>query len=159
MVIRMGKRTDFTPQEVELLRAFAREKKRRDGLTGDQLGQLMGISQQNASEFTKDRAVGGIGRTTANALAQNCDYQDAEELLRELKQLAAIAEDGVGNVWHARDSARRVAEAAGVASRAIEVVIEQRKTPADARRPQKWWLQQFLNQETQMLADGEVTRR
>lgn len=148
----------FTPEEVELLRNFARKLREERGLTTTQLGELMGVEQQNASTFTKPGATGGISRITANRLAQADDLRDAEELLLVLKARAGILEEVVGNVWHSREAARRVAEAMGVAREAIDAVIAQRKAPADARRPVKWWVYQFAHQELLMQADREVRR-
>lgn len=152
----MSKRPDFTPSEVELLRSYARELQTSRKLTGEKLGALMGVKQQNASAFIKPGSVGGIGRLAANALARSENFRDAEQLLLVLKGVAAATEVSVGNVWSERDAARKVAEAMGVAAPAIDAVIAQRKAPSDARRPVKWWVFQFVQQELQMAADGEV---
>jgi len=154
----MSKRAGYSVDEVELLRACARKLKDCRGLTGAELGRIMGIEQQNASAFTKPGASKGIDRNAANGLAAAMGLLDAEELLRELKSLRAAVEDGVSNVWHARDSARRIAEALGVSPEAIEMVFARRKTPADAQRPAKWWLLQFSLQEQEIAADKERHR-
>ncbi len=157
----MTKRPDFTPQELELLRAYAREIRDHRTLTGEKLGELMESSQQTASAFTKPGSGSGIGRIAANALARNTGFRDSEECLSWLRARRAIQEGGelVGNVWSQRDTARKIAEAMGVAAAAIDAVIGQRKANEDARRPVKWWVLQFTLQETQMAADEKLNNR
>jgi hypothetical protein len=156
----MSKPTDFTPREVELLRDYAREIKGVKRLTDVQLGELMETTQQSVSAFIKDKPTQGIGRIRANSLARSQDFRDAEELLSWLKSREAIAEGGqMGNVWSARDTAKRIAEAMGVAPEAIDAVVAHRKAHADAKRPAKWWVFQFVQQEMQMAADAKEARR
>lgn len=156
----MSKRRDFTHEELELLRAFARDQKKKHRWTGEELGKVLGTRQQNASAFVKDGATQGLSRISANRLASAADFRNAEDLLQLLKSEAAIAEGihEVASVWSARETGKKIAEAMGVADKAIATVIAQRKSPGDAKRPPKWWVGMFINQETQMVADGEVRR-
>ncbi len=150
----MAKRTDFTVEEVELLRGYVRDLGKRLKLTQAQIGALMGVNQQNASAFLKNGAHAGIGRTSANALAVSQGFANAEELLSELRSLAAANEEalGVGNVWHSRDSARRIVEALGVSPAAIQAVVDERRSPSDAKRSVKWWVMEFLWKEQRTAA-------
>jgi hypothetical protein len=133
---RMGHPRDFDPEETEILREWARRIQEERKLTTTQLGELMGVKQQNASRFVAPGSIAGISRISGNNLATAAGFRDAEGLIAEGRAMAGLRAERKGNVWHARDSAVRVAKAMGYADAAIA-----------GKRPVKWWLTQIALEE------------
>jgi hypothetical protein len=144
---RMGHPRDFDDEEIELLREWARRLKEERKITTTELGELMGVKQQNASRFIADRATGGISRISGNRLASAAGFRDAEELIAEGRAMAGLRSLRKGNVWHARDSAVRVAEAMGYGDGAIAAVVARESSGDAGKRPVKWWLTQIALEE------------
>ncbi len=143
----MGHPRDFDSEETELLREWARKLKEDRKLTTTELGALMSVAQQNASRFVAIGSVSGISRISGNHLASAAGFRDAEELIAEGRAMAGLRSERKGNVWHARDSAVRVANAMSYSAAAIAAVVA-RETGGDAgKRPVKWWLTQIAIEE------------
>lgn len=144
----MGRRRDFSLDELELLREAARSYMLENGIKQGPLAELMDMRQQNVSRFVATGSIAGISRISGNRLAQACGFRDAEELIAEGRAMAGLRAERRGNVWHARDSARRVAEAMGYSAESIRSVVEREAdNAAAAKRPAKWWLTQIALEE------------
>ncbi len=150
----VGHPKDFELEDMEILRDAARELKAREKWSDERLGTELGIAQQNAQRFVGKNATGGISRKTANRLAIACRFRDAEELVMEGRAMKGLRSGGKGNVWHARDSAVRMAEAVGYSREAIDAVMERCNKPEFGRETVKWWLSQFVLEELQHAAGG-----
>lgn len=153
-----GKPSDFEPWETEILRDVARRTRVNEKLTGTALGAILGIAQQNASRFVGSSPIGGIARKHANRLAAHLGFRDAEELLQE----EAVMREGVGgggNVWHARDSAARIARTLGYPEDAIVAIIKRWTTKEHAGRPVKWWIAEIVLEEMKQAADRPLSPR
>lgn len=155
----MAKAHTFTEEDVELLRRFARELMSERGLTTIQLGEILELGQQRASAFTTAGSIARIGRPAANALARHVGLPHCESLLQELRARWGAEGVAVGNVWGERDSAARVALALEYDARAIERVKDRFKDDQSAaKRPKKWWLEQFAQEERWLEAKGGESR-
>jgi hypothetical protein len=152
-----GHPADFEHEDMELLREAARALKAKEGLSQRQLGEALDIAQQNAGLFTRPNSSTGISRKTANRLAVAVGFRDAEELISEGRAMKGIRSVSKGNVWHARDSAVRVAEAMGYTSEAIAAVVAKYTGTQFGKEERKWWLNEIMMEEARQGL--EVTRR
>lgn len=143
----MGHPRDFDGEETEILRTVARQLQADRKLNTTQLGELMGVRQQNASRFVVTGSTSGISRISGNRLASAAGFRDAEELIAEGKAMAGLRAERRGNVWHARDSAVRVAKAMGYGSDSVDAVVAREVGAEAGKKPVKWWLTQIALEE------------
>lgn len=148
----MGHPKAFTVEEASILRAALTEAKAKHDWSDQYIADQIGVVQQNVSRFLRG---GGPSRQSAKGIARLLNYHDADELIAEHIAMAGI-KGGTrgGNVWHARDSAVRVAEAMGYAAAAIQAIVERHATPDDARQPAKWWLSRIALEEQFQESSG-----
>jgi hypothetical protein len=138
-----GKQSGYTPEEMGRLRALANEL-HDGGMSDEKLGQLMGMTQQNANRF---RRGGGIHRISANRLVAARDFPDAESFLREGGLMAGVEISKKGGKWSAKRAAERIVLEAGFDPDVVSRFLEERSSPADAKHPLKWWLVQLAFEE------------
>ncbi len=136
-----GHPSDFDLEDQQILREEAEQLRQKKGWTKTHMGVVLGIKQQNVSRFLS--GIGGIRRRTANRLALECGFRDAEGLIAEGRFMRGL-KSTAGNVWSSRDSAVRMAEAIGYAPTTIDAVVERMKAPEYAQKSAKWWLEQFM---------------
>jgi transcriptional regulator with XRE-family HTH domain len=136
-----GHPSDFDIEDQQILREEASRLMKEKGWTKTELGNVLGIKQQNVSRFIN--AIGGIRRRTANRLAHAIGFDDAEALISEGRFMRGL-KSTAGNVWSARDSARRMAAAVGYPAEAIQAVVDRMSDPECAKKSTKWWLEQFM---------------
>jgi transcriptional regulator with XRE-family HTH domain len=148
-----GKKEVFSPEENSILRAALRKLREERGLSQEALGALLGMTQQTAGRLVSTE--GGMGRVTANALARELGYNDAEHYLREVGILALVD----GRAADAESSSER--EVAIVVARrleyddgAVEAVLARYADAETRGRSIRWWLTKFGDEERERAADG-----
>lgn len=147
-----GKPPSFSDDENRVLRAALRELQKQRGISGAALGRLLGTSQSAMSQLLGYERR-GLSRSTANKLARELKFRDAEALLLDRDVLAAMKEIPSGRAWGNRDMAIRIAQRLGYEQNAIEAIIA-RYTDASARtRPSKWWITKFGEEERELAVD------
>lgn len=147
-----GKKEAFTPEENAVLRAELSRYRAEHRLSQSEIGELLGIKQQNVGRF--ERGAGGLGRQTANKLAVLAGFRDAEDLLLDRGVLAEMKElPAAGAAWTRRDWAVRMARSASVDEAAIQAVISRYTDDSSRVRLEKWWLMKFTTEDQERQAD------
>lgn len=153
-----GKPEAFSAEENKVLRDTLRALRDEREMTQADVGRLLGIKQQNAGRLLGSSPHTGMGRQTANKLAEALGYRDAEQLLLERGALAGMKATPAGNEWHDRDSAVRIARLIKVDERAITNIV-QRYTDATALAwPVKRWIARMQQEEAEIAADEAAAR-
>lgn len=153
-----GKPEAFSAEENKVLRGALRELREERQLTQAEVGRLLGIKQQNAGRLLGPSPHTGMGRQTANRLAEALGFRDAEEFLLERGVLAGMKATPAGNEWTDRDAAIRWARLLKIDERAIANVV-QRYTDSIARSwPPKRWIARFGQEEVEIAADASAAR-
>ncbi len=154
-----GKKEAFSAEENSILRSALRRLKADRSLSQDALGALLGMTQQNAARLLAptSKSPGGMGRSTANALARELGYRDAEHYLLEVGVLALVdgrpSEDKGGSD---RDVAVTVARHLDYDEDAVGAVLA-RYPEAEAKgRSIKWWLTKFGDEERDRASDART---
>lgn len=133
-----GKRQVFSDEENNVLRAALRKFRDTNDLTQKQIGELLGIEQQNAGRLlAKGRA--GMSRDTANKFARTVGFRDAEHFLLENGVFAQLEEPPQGNPWYQRDAAVTYARKLGYPEAAITAVITRYGSHDYTSKEMKWW--------------------
>ncbi len=136
-----GHPSDFDIEDQQILREEAEALRQREGWTKTKMGDLIGIKQQNVSRFL--HGIGGISRKTANRIAIQCGFRDAEALIAEGRFMRGL-KSTKGSVWALRDSGVRMAEALGYPPATIKTVVERAVAPDYASKPARWWVEQIV---------------
>lgn len=139
-----GRSPTYTAEEVELLREVARELKAKNNWTQEQLGDVMGMEQQNAGRFVAARSTTGIDRPAANKLAQRSGFRSAEHLILErgvLAEMESLPQDGP---WADRDVAVRIARRMGYADEVIDLVVQRFAEATYTSKGMKWWIEKVV---------------
>jgi hypothetical protein len=133
--------SDFDIDDQQILREEAEQLRQKQGWTKTHMGVVRGIKQKNVARFLS--GIGGIRRRTGNGLAHAIGFDDAEALISEGRFMRGL-KSTAGNVWSARESARRMATAVGYSEAVVEAVVERMRDPECAKKSTKWWLEQFM---------------
>lgn len=157
-----GKKEAFSPEENLLLRDALRKLRVDRGLSQAAIADALDMTQQNVSRLLAPavRSPGGMGRSTANALARALGYRDAEHYLFEAA-LAASGEvsSGAGGASE-REFAVSIAHRLGYEEAAIAAVVARYADAGSARgRPVKWWITKFGEEERELAADLASAQR
>ncbi len=134
--------------ENRVLRAAVRKLKEDRDLNQAAVGRILGIKQQNAGRLLSALPHVGMGRATANNLARELGFRDAEDLLLQSGVVAALAEPQ-SNKAVAIAVARRLSYDAI----AIDAVVARYTSPEHDARPIKWWVTKFGDEERERAAD------
>jgi plasmid maintenance system antidote protein VapI len=136
-----GHPSDFEIEDQQILREEADALMKRKGWNQTKLARMLGVARQNAGRFLREE--GGIRRRTANRLAIELGFRDAEGLIAEGRIMRGLRSTS-GNVWALRDSGVRVAQALGFPEATIKAVVERMKAPEFAAKSAKWWVEQIV---------------
>lgn len=136
-----GHPSDFDIEDQQILREEAATLMAKKGWNQTKLAAVLGVARQNAGRFL--RGEGGIRRRTANRLAIECGFRDAEGLISEGRFMRGLRSTS-GNVWGLRDSGVRMAEALGYPAETIRAVVERMKAPEFASKSARWWVEQIV---------------
>lgn len=147
-----GKPADFSDEENQVLRDALRRLKDEHGLKQAAIGRRVGMTQQNVARLLSTGR-GGMGRKTANRLARELGFHDVEALLLEAGVSQATRGASSGKPWSGRDAAVTIARQAQIDEDAIRLVVERYGTPEDQRRPLKWWLRKFTNEDHEIALE------
>jgi hypothetical protein len=147
-----GKPEAFSEEENRVLRAALGRLQRDRGVTQRELGELLGIAQQNAGRLLSANGRGGMGRSTANHLARALGYRDAEHLLLEAGVLAAMKQPPAGR-WGWRDTAVGAARSMGFDEAAIHAVVSRFTDDGSRFRPMKWWITKIADEDRELAAE------
>lgn len=152
-----GKKAAFTDAENEVLRGRLREYRQERGLTQREMGELLGIEQQNIGRL-ESKARTGLNRTTANALAHLLKYRDVEELLLAEGVLAELRappprHSSTGAGWSDRDMAVKIAASMKIDPVAVQAVVARFTEDSHRHKPIKWWVTKFGNEEIERAAE------
>lgn len=147
----MGKPADFTPEDVALFRDWTRRLLIERGWSMTDLANQVEIEQQNISRFIGRNPIGGPSRVTMDAIAALADFRDSRELLTEL-QIGEAMQPKKGNVWSARDSAKRIAKLLEHSDSAIEAVVARCSAPEYAKKDVRWWVDEIVIESLRMNA-------
>lgn len=134
-----------------------RQLKADRGLTQAQLGELLGIAQQNAGRLTSAQPNVGMNRTTANALARALGYRDVEHFLLEAGVLAEMTEKPAGAGWRDRDVAVQISRKMGYDEAAIQAVIGRYTAPDYRSKPMRWWNDRIVFEHLERASDPPNT--
>jgi len=148
-----GKPEAFTPEENAALRAALVEYKASTGLSDREIGDQIGIEQQNVSAKRKS---GGFSRPTAIALVKQLGYPTVEDFLAEKGVLAALKPAPQGSAWGDRDMAVRIASAMKLDPGAVDAVVKRHTDPAAKHWPCKRWVDKFIAEDKEWELDGRA---
>lgn len=153
-----GKQEAFSQDENRTLRAALRKLFADRKLNQMQLGAILGIKQQSAGRLLSEKIAAGMGRNTANKLARELGFSDAEHLLLEM-DVSEFSDAPRDRTWADRDAAAKIARRLGYEETAIQTVIWRYTEVAEARtRPVKWWVTKFGDEERDAAADRAVMK-
>lgn len=143
VVAQRGKPPTFTPEQSVALRKALEEMRQAKGWTQAQLGDKIGVAQQNASRVLKS---GNFGYINATKAARLLGYIGIDAFFEARSvALPRVAAD----VDPARDTRHAVgmhhARSLGVSERAIELV--NRRVDKVNFYSSRWWCTQYLNQQ------------
>lgn len=139
-----GRTPSFSKAEIEVLRTVARRERSRRDWSGTQLGEAIGIAQQNAGRFVAAGSATGIDRKTANMLASLAGYRDVEHLLLEAGVLAEMEQPPGGSPWHDRDAAASISLRLGYSKAAIDAVVHRHQEREFTAKPLRWWVDRIV---------------
>lgn len=138
-----GKRQVFSDRENEVLRAALRRLRDEKELTQKELGELLGMRQQNAGRLV-GAAKTGMSRDAANRLARRLGYRDAEHYLLEVGVFSGLEQPPAGSHWRDRDTAVNIARKLGYAEEAIQAVIKRFGAHDYSAKVVRWWVDQIV---------------
>lgn len=152
------KKAAFSEEENAVLRDALRKfdaEQRALGKSQEAIGALLDMTQQNVSRLLAPnvKSPGGMGRSTANALAKALGYRDAEHLLFEASLESAAGRAGSDTKTTDREFAASVARRLGYEDAAIRAVLVRYDADSTRGRPLKWWLTKFGEEERELAAD------
>lgn len=151
-----GRVRSFTDDEIEVLRNVARRLKTERQWSGRQLGEAIGIAQQNAGRFVAAGSTAGMDRTTANKLAIVAGYRDVEHLLLDAGVLATLQPKPEGAKWDDRDFAVRLAHKLGYSQEVTDAVVHRFSAHEYTSRKARWWNDQFVLESLARAADKPI---
>lgn len=144
-----GKKASFSPEENSALRAALRRLQKDRDLSQEELGKILGMTQQNAGRLITTQ--GGMGRGTANALARELGYRDADSFLLELSINESPVDEAGGAT---REGAIAMGRKFSFDEDAIQSVIARYSEAETQGRPLKWWFTKFGAAELELAADA-----
>lgn len=148
-----GRVRSFDDEEIEVIREVARRIKTERNWSGRELGDAIGIAQQNASRFVAHNSTAGMDRTTANKLAEVAGYRDVEHLLLEAGALAEMKPAPTGDEWRERDVAMSIARKLGYPQESIDAVVHRYRDNENKYRRLRWWVDQVVLESLSRAAD------
>lgn len=145
----------FSDAEMDVLRAEMKALREERMWTQKQLGDALGIKQQNAGRILNGKQ--GLSRGAANALARERGFRDAEHLLLERGVLAdleaAPAQHRDTAQWLRRDTAIRWAAAMKIDPAAVHAIVTRYTDESSRVKREKWWIGRFLDEEKERAVE------
>lgn len=136
-----------------LREAFRKFVKDHD-LNQTEAGLVIDMAQQNAGRLLGTSPHVGMGRPPANLLAVRLGYRNVEHFLVEHGVAAELQTPRAGAEWGDRDIAVRISQKLDIDEAAVRTVVARYARNEDQRRPIKWWIGKFREEEIEMAAEA-----
>lgn len=159
-----GKPEAFAPERRDVLlgvlrRLVAKEEERTGKkITGEQIGEWLGIQQQSVSRFLAGRGA-GINYEPASRLARKAGFRKLDDLFEAYGVLdGQLPKPETGD--DALNGAIQAARAEGIEEAVIQFTVTENRgeiQPINYNRRRRWWMKRFLAaQELTERARGEL---
>jgi hypothetical protein len=151
-----GKQPNFSAEQVQALRRALREYHARQEAKAEACGErwsqgrtaeAIGVSQQVAGRLL-GKETAGLSNPTAIAIVSLEGFDGVDEFFRAHTPSTVVPANERGN----RDLGIKLAQRAGIADAAIDLVLAGHASSQYDNRPAKWWLKKFVD------ADDDLER-
>lgn len=141
---------------------FEAQKKERPGYNQTDLGEAIGMTQQNAGNLLRKDDV-GLSYPNATRIAQVSGFDGVDEMFRAhaVFDTTVSPEESPAETrdpWPNRAGGKRIAKQMGATETAIRRVTERCADAFYRDRKQRWWVDEFLR-ETDAEKEGQALIR